>query len=155
MSDLDDEELRATRKLNGVAWKEDIKQDVNNLEIGTYVRTKKDGIRRIDTINKNKTVNKYGYEIGSEWDGKLYSIIKTTDIIKHSPNLIDLIEVNDYVNGYRVLDIMEDMQTGQLHLEMPMDYTNKELGDCTIYNKDIETIVTREQFNSVMYKVKE
>lgn len=52
-----------------------------------------------------------------------------------------------------MLDIMEDIKTGELHLEMPMDYTNKELGDCTIYSKDIKLIVTKEQFNQVKYEV--
>ncbi|MBQ3413978.1 MAG: hypothetical protein IJH39_01225 [Clostridia bacterium] len=67
-----------------------------DIEAGEYVRTKNQGIKRIDTIWENKTVNKYGYEIGSEWDGKLYSIIKTTDIVKHSKNIIDLIQVRRY-----------------------------------------------------------
>lgn len=59
----------------------------------------------------------------------------------------------DYVNGYKVLDVVEDMKTGELHLEMPMDYTNPELGDCTIYNKDIKDVVTKEQFNQMKYIV--
>lgn len=49
---------------------------------------------------------------------------------------------------------MEDMKTGELHLEMTSDYTNPEIGDCTIYNKDIKSIVTKEQFASMEYKVK-
>lgn len=74
-------------------------------------------------------------------------------IVKHSPNIIDLIEVGDYVNGSYVVDILEDMQTGELHLEMTYNYTNEEKGDCTIYNKDIKTIVTREMMRSVEYRL--
>ena len=48
---------------------------------------------------------------------------------------------------------MEDIETGEVHLEMTMNYTNEELGDCTIYNKDIKTIVTKEQFENISYKV--
>ncbi len=66
------------------------------LKIGEYVRTKSKGIKQIDTIFKNKTVNKYGYEIGSDWNGKEYGIIKTTDITKHSFNLVDLVEIRRY-----------------------------------------------------------
>ena len=76
-------------------------------------------------------------------------------IIKNSQNIIDLIEEGDYVNGYKVLDVVEDMKTRELHLEMPMDYTNPELGDCTIYNKDIKDVVTKEQFNQLKYIVDE
>lgn len=43
---------------------------MNKIEIGEFVRTKNNGIKRIDTIFENKTVNKYGYECGSDWDGK-------------------------------------------------------------------------------------
>lgn len=59
------------------------------------------------------------------------------------------------MNGSKVVDIMEDMQTGELHLEMTYNYTNKEKGDCTIYNKDIKSILTREQFAKAEYKIKE
>lgn len=67
------------------------------IEVGDFVRTKNQGIKRIDTIFENKTVNKYGYEVGSDWDGKWYSYIKTTDIVKHSKQLIDLIEYRDLI----------------------------------------------------------
>lgn len=63
------------------------------------------------------------------------------------------IEVGDYVNGSKVLEVMEDMKTGELHLEMTSNYTNEENGDCTIYNKDIKTILTYEQFEQNSYKV--
>lgn len=59
------------------------------------------------------------------------------------------------MNGSKVVDIMEDMQTGELHLEMTYNYTNEGKGDCTIYNKDIKSIVTKEQFTSMEYKIEE
>lgn len=121
--------------------------------VNEYVRTTNKGIKRIDNIDNNKTVNKYLYCIGEDWDGKCYGFIKTTEILKHSPNIIDLIEEGDYVNGYKVIDVLENLETGELHLEMPMDYTNPELGDCTIYNKDIKDAVTKEQFNQMKYIV--
>ena len=74
-------------------------------------------------------------------------------ITKHSQNIIDLIEVGDYVNGYKVLDVMETMNIGELHLEMTSNYTNEEIGDCTIYDKDIKTILTKEQFETNCYKI--
>lgn len=79
----------------------------------------------------------------------------TNYIVKHSPNIINLIECGDYVNGYKVIDVLENLETGELHLEMPMDYTNEELGDCTVYNKDIKNIVTKEQYNQMKYIIKE
>lgn len=70
---------------------------MEEIQVGEYVRTKNKGIKRIDTIFENKTVNKYGYEIGSEWGGKLYSTIKITDIVKHSINIIDILKIGDFI----------------------------------------------------------
>lgn len=116
----------------------------DEISIGEYVRTYNNGIKRIDTIWENKTVNKYGYEVGSEWDGKLYSIIKTTDIVKHSKDIIDLIEKNDYVNGVRILDI-----TG--------DYIHTAEWDCCKerLRKKLKSIITKEQIKQIEFRIKE
>lgn len=67
------------------------------IEVGEYVRTNNKGIKKIDCIDNNKTVNKYLYFTGIEdFEGKEYGIIKTTEIIKHSKQLIDLIEVRRF-----------------------------------------------------------
>lgn len=116
------------------------------IEIGEYVRTVKQGIKRIDTIFENRPVNRYGYEVGSDWEGKEYSIIKTTDIVKHSKNIIDLIEEGDYVNGKYVYSI------GTAIGNLPtINHTD---GTFTPSNL-IESIVTKEMFASMEYKVKE
>lgn len=122
----------------------------DKIEVNEYVRTK-DGV--IDKVI-------------IEYDGKCnnpncsekhisckYNYYNEKDIVKHSKQLIDLIEVEDYVNGSKVLAVMEDMKTGELHLEMTSNYTNEEIGDCTIYDKDIKTILTKEQFEANCYKV--
>jgi hypothetical protein len=65
------------------------------IEVGEYVRTKY-GIRKIDHLNPNPnaTINKYRYFLGYDEDGdRCYGVLKTTDITKHSKNLMDLIEV--------------------------------------------------------------
>ena len=70
----------------------------DKIEVGEYVRTNNKGIKRIDRIDTNKTVNKYLYFTGTEdFEGKEYGIIKTTEIVKHSKQLIDLIEFGDIV----------------------------------------------------------
>ena len=75
------------------------------------------------------------------------------DIVKHSKIKSEIVEVGDYVNGSKVLEIMEDMNTGEIHLEMTSNYTNQEIGDCTIYDKDIKTILTKESYMDNCYKV--
>lgn len=116
---------------------------MEEIKVGEFIRTDNGEIFKVLDVEKGSVKIKSDYR---EWIG-----ICTIKI--HSFNIIDLIEVGDYVNGYRVLDIMENMQTGTIHLEMTLDYNNPEIGDCTIYNKDIKSIVTKEQFEHEKYIV--
>ena len=96
------------------------------IEVNEYVRTKNKGIRKIDRIDNNKTINKYLYFTGKEdFEGKEYGIIKTTDIVKHSKQLIDLIEVGDIVNGMEVLDIHKPRDLWEpIEIRVDSRYTN-------------------------------
>ena len=69
---------------------------LEEIKVGEYVRTTNKGIRQIAMIDNHKTVNKYLYYIGEDFEGKSYAYIKTTEILKHSFNLIDLIEVRRF-----------------------------------------------------------
>lgn len=76
------------------------------------------------------------------------------DIIKSSPNIIDLIEAGDYVNGRKVSKINLDTTFNKEKSILCGDFDY----DCleTIYtNEDIKSIVTKEQFSNVEYKVGE
>ena len=59
---------------------------------------------------------------------------------KTSYNLIDLIEAGDYVNGVEVIEIKNNKIYFNDYLEEP---------------ENIESIVTKEQFNSMKYEVGE
>ena len=104
-----------------------------------------------------RTTNKYGYECGSDWDGKCYSYIKTTEIVKHSKNLIDLIEVGDVIKlkgeeklKYEVLKISYSKEKGKhIHIINPF----RTEGGKDIFVEDIKSIVTHEQFKSIEYKI--
>ena len=68
------------------------------------------------------------------------------DIINASYNIMDLIEVGDYINGMKVTKICFDKDGGKIltvscYLEL--------------VNKDIKSIVTKEQFEQMAYKVVE
>lgn len=126
---------------------------MEEIKVGDFIRTTDGYIRKIDNINTDKNIitrrGKYILDIPY----KNSQSVAESKIVKYSPNIIDLIEEGDYVNGYKVIDVLENLETRELHLEMPMDYTNEELGDCTSYNKDIKNIVTKEQFNQMKYIV--
>ena len=116
---------------------------MKEIKVGEYVRTDNGEIHKVIDIEKGSIKIKSQYK---EWIGLCC-------IVKHSKQLIDLIEKDDYVNGSKVLAIMEDMETGELHLEMTSNYTNEEIGDCTIYDKDIKIILTKESYMANCYKV--
>ena len=67
---------------------------------------------------------------------------------------VDLIEVGDYVNGKKVKQIA--MFEGFPNFPK-LIFTDKKylIPGETIENKDIKTIVTHEQFESIEYKVEE
>jgi hypothetical protein len=71
--------------------------------------------------------------------------------IKSNPNIIDLIEVGDYVNGYYVEDITHNTEEYVLHIITGSNYFQSPI----LYEEDIKSIVTREQFSQMEYKVKE
>lgn len=125
---------------------------MKDIEVGEYVRTNNKGIKRIDRIDNNKTVNKYLYFTGIEdFEGKEYKIIKTTEIVKHSKQLIDIIEVGDLVNGYKVINVINE---GPCPSGKCVDIdSSKDSSECTLWENDIQTILTKESYMANCYKV--
>ena len=122
----------------------------NEIKVGDWIRTNWGHIGKLKRIELDKN------DKGLKWyvfDHKEFEIniikeeyINKPYIVKHSPNLIDLIQCGDYVNGYKV----DNIEKGKLII-----------GDTTqvieqiVENNEIETVVTKEQFESISYKVKE
>ena len=113
------------------------------LNIGDYVRTK-DGI--IWKPNKIEEIEGKWFFDDYYWYDK--------DYIKSSSNIIDLIEVGDYVNGYQVKDIdyaFDDVVMNNKNARyVPYIDCNK-----NNYIDDIKSIVTHEMFESMEYKIGE
>ena len=74
-------------------------------------------------------------------------VVKTSEILKASNSLMDLIEIGDYVNGYLVDDIEHYDSKTYLNLHF------NELEWRPIYIEDIKNIVTKQQFNAEKYEV--
>lgn len=126
------------------------------IKVGEYVRTKKGKIEKIKTINRYGMATIYDNKADKISEGINYYAesgleINQEDIAKHSKNIIDLIEVGDYVNGYKVSD-----------KESTLLITNVKGIDRSGYNipisqfgENIKTILTKEQYNANCYKVEE
>ena len=107
------------------------------LEEGMYIRNE-DGY----ILNLTKE-NIYGYK----------SLIGNSNIKIKSHNIIDLIEVGDYVNGYKVLEIIKGFKILVDKLELNTYDGNYYLKQIT--NNQIKSIVTKEQFESMAYEVEQ
>ena len=74
--------------------------------------------------------------------------------LKHSKNIIDLIEVGDYVNGMLVVSVTE-ITLDDKGIKERVVFVNRD-ENCTlkplqICNGNIKSIVTKEQFASIEY----
>ena len=110
------------------------------IKVGEYVRVKNDGIGKVVNINIHNDKIVY-YEVDN---GNIFNSSPEC-ITKHSPNIIDLIEEGDYVNGCRVVNIITN--------------DGKKIGvavDSGVWAFDaceIKTIVTHGQMREMEYKV--
>ena len=114
----------------------------NEIKVNEYIRT---DIGKIDkVINANYYMPQY---IECE-----KNLIFKKDIVKHSSNLIDLIQCGDYVNGEKVEKIAEPSLANDYNR---LIYCNECEGlyKLILFNKDIKEIVTKEMMESISYKV--
>ena len=108
------------------------------IKVNDYVRTKEGYICKILKLNEPKYDD--GYLDFNDIDSP---IIYKPNVVKSSPNIIDLIEVGDYVNGRIVGDYIYLDKLGLIGL------TELEKED----EKFIKSIVTKEQFEQMKYKI--
>ena len=116
------------------------------MKVGEYVRTKNGEI--------GKLVNVEIYYVLGQNDKDKFSCvlfnnsyvpcIVSNDFIIKKGQLIDLIEIGDYVNGERVINIIKKHK----YLEVSDE-------EIVIDEKDIKSIVTKEAFESMEYRIGE
>ena len=120
------------------------------IEVGEYVRIDKD--HRIIALGIAKVVKTINETIYVKNNFELPITIDKNSISKHSKNIIDLIEVGDYVNGREVKHIAMFEGFPDYPKLIFVDEKHLVPGE-TAENKDIETILTKEQFEANCYKV--
>lgn len=106
--------------------------------LNEYIRTKNGKIDKV--INDNYYISEY---IECE-----KGIVDKENIVNHSKNIIDLIEVGDFVNENEVID--KYLFNGEIPvLETTGDETNAKC----MCEGDIKTILTHEQYERNCYKI--
>ena len=120
------------------------------LEVGQFARLKSGYICKIININDFREPNmKYGVEANYLKD---VMFIGDDDVVKASYNIIDILEVGDYVNGNKV-----DFTNNNNKLS----YEDKCIGfydgdgDITLFENGIKSVITHEQMTQMAYKVGE
>lgn len=73
------------------------------------------------------------------------------EIIKASHNIIDLIEVGDYVNGSKVIEIEKDYKFIDNEIRDILWLDNKR--NNAVWKETIKSIVTKEQFSQISYNL--
>ena len=120
------------------------------LEVGMYVRT-------IGGIIDKVIIDYEGHCNNPNCNCKhiscKYNYYDENKVIKASHNIIDLIEVGDYVNGVRIDELSHNRFTNAKAVA-----TNNSLRKDTgkqywFENEDIKSIVTKEMFSNVEYRV--
>lgn len=119
---------------------------MEEIKVGEFVRTKEGKIYKITDYDKE--ANKY-----HSIDGKFWYIIFPRDISKHSPNIIDLLEEGDYVNGKEVVYGASESELYNGHKTIGVSISNDNSTTWTILDTEIRDIVTHEQFNQMKYIV--
>lgn len=126
------------------------------MKVGEYVRL--DRCQGINKIDEEDEIGTFYLEdvIGDEWGDETFRL-DTNDVIKSSPNIIDLIEVGDYVNGSKIIELATNIDGKILYLETDItEFDNVyACGNINIYEKDIKSIVTKEQFSQMEYRIGE
>lgn len=110
----------------------------DEISVGEYVRTKLGDIKKITK----------GFEFIIERHNK-----SDNKIVKHSKEIIDLIEQGDYVNGYKVLYVCneEPCPSGKY---VDID-CNKPSEESYFFENEIKSIITKEQIKQIEYRIKE
>lgn len=119
------------------------------IEVGEYVRTR-GFIGKLIRIEFDKIDTSLKWYV-LDTNKKQELFVNKPYIEKHSKNIVDLIEVGDYVNGYKVISIDYDViddKTECIELDLNNNYQHN-----FISARQIKTIVTKEQMANIEYKV--
>lgn len=115
------------------------------IEEGMYVKTNKGEIKKIFQYDEQKN--------NLMWCTLNRCATIKSSIIKASYNIIDLVEKGDYVNGYKVLEIVKGFKVLVDKLELNTSDGNYYLKSFS--NNQIKIILTKEQYENNCYKVED
>ena len=131
------------------------------IEIGEYIRFGynqfQGHIRKVIDRNIDNQII-----LDDDYDGGNYlnKYEEEHDIRNHSKNIIDLIEVGDFVNGEKVVDIFEVYKDEALASKRVLtEYREAQYPGLDLryylYEEDIKSVLTHEQYRRDCYRLEE
>jgi hypothetical protein len=119
------------------------------INVGEYVRDKNGIVGKVYDITNEPSVD-IGIgimpEVNAVWiDKDKIKYLNKEDITKHSKDIIDLIEVGDYVNGREVTSFGYDHNDKRIYVNT--------ISCLSFENDEIETVLTKQQFEANAYKI--
>lgn len=124
---------------------------MSEIEVGEYIRTKGGYIGKVEHITKGYKFRTTTGHIATGQERYLLDNRKSISkpyVTKHSKNIIDLIEVGDYVNGSLINYIPDDEGIKKVYHDAQDMYDVESFS-----NEDIKSILTHEQYEQNCYKV--
>ena len=107
------------------------------LEVGQFARLKSGYIVKVLNVKDDWI----------ETDTKFITRTFPKDFVKASYNIIDILEVGDYVNGRKIVDIFYDAIDNVMNICV--------LGSIVYDNNEVKSVITHEQMEQMAYKVGE
>ena len=144
--DLDEDELKATRKMN--------KADRNEIEVGEYGRTNKGKIfifAWLENLDGKRYANKVLLGNGKIFENKFYYFDDGEEIVKHSKHLIedkDIVEIELSEEFVEKKDKKKFIQIGDIYTKETLQ---KDIDNGIITR--ILTILSYNQYIANCYKV--
>lgn len=120
---------------------------MEDIKVGDYIRTPYSTIEKVERIDEPDD-NIYDYMVLTDISAYGLRFLKNNKT-KHSPNIIDLIEVGDYVNGVEVIDKYKFGEQQRLVMIQTMEYGYEN----EMLEEHIKTIVTKEMMKSIEYRI--
>lgn len=115
----------------------------DKIEVGEYIKSKAGCIYKITGIDENGRV--YLDYCGDFSGWNKYQVVDITK--KHSKNIIDIVELGDFVNGHLVVGVEQN-------IDKP-NFVITENGDIYYSKEKIKSILTHEQYEKNCYKMEE
>lgn len=133
---------------------------MKKVEEGEYVRIsymyRNTKIARIEKVLEKdpcyKNMQMYRIDSSAKHDGSSFvsNEIYQEDIIKHSKDLVSIIEVGDYINGFRIDKIVKNLDDNRNSFVICNEYIGEKQ---RFKQQDIRNIVTKEQFKEMGYNI--